>query len=124
MIVALVPLLMLASAQPAPVGGQTRCTGTHYRQAVSGWRDGEAAFRAGRWAQADRFYAQGLARLGNRYSRGPASPGPAGLIDDTGQHLSLAYELGLKGQFRDAARERGSMLDSRLQLYRQGWNCK
>ena len=80
----------------------------YYLRAVEFSRRAAAEIKVAHLQSANRLLDQGLAVLGTHYDP------YVRLLDDTGQHLSLARMLEANGKLAEAVQEKRSMLESRL----------
>jgi hypothetical protein len=108
-------LALTAAASASP-----ECSSLNYASSQLLAKQANGAFQLGDWQHANRLADNGLKTLG--YSYVPTRLATS-IIDDTGQHLSLAYYWHLHGSPRKEALVKIHVLQSRLEQFRQSYSC-
>jgi hypothetical protein len=119
-VIAFVVTRPLAASEIEPV--TTKCVQSdEYRAARLLYADGVGAVATRQLLKARDYFDGGIKRLG--YSYLTVSTRIA-VMDDTGQHLSLAFYYHLHGNLLGEVKEKEGTLASRLDLYRWSHNCE
>lgn len=83
---------------------------SYYLRSVEFGKQASAEIKAGRWQMANGLLDKALTVLGRHYDP------YVRVLDDTGQHLSLALVLEREGKLAEAVREKQSTLKDRLDM--------